>query len=416
MDEMPDYSKYTLDQLQDVYDHLDWKKYPDEFNIVLQEIKKKKALSPIAVPEIQPNELVLQFRGSAHEYFRIWIVNLCLTLLTLGIFSAWAKVRKKRYFYSHTILDNTPFQYLGQPIPILKGRVIAAVLFLIYYASSHFFTSLLPYVLVAGILLAPWVVVRSAAFNARYSAFRNMTFQFHGKYLDAFKVLYAWGLLPAFVISITFNWWGHYNLMNTGGLSLIGIVFLVFGLAFPWWIRNLKNFIVSYTFYGGKKGTFSATGGQFFKVYFVSGLIVLTFAITAVIIVAILSSAFEKQNFFLVFMMMVPIYTGYVLAYAYVQAHTSNLVWNHTRLGPLRFESSLFGWGLTKLYLSNAVGIIVSLGLLIPWAVMRTLKYRAENMRVFKEGDLAEFQGGKTSIVQAAGAETMDFFDVDFSL
>ena len=40
--------------------------------------------------------LPLAFHGSARDYFRIWIVNLCLTLLTLGIFSAWAKVRKKR--------------------------------------------------------------------------------------------------------------------------------------------------------------------------------------------------------------------------------------------------------------------------------------------------------------------------------
>ena len=51
--------------------------------------------------------LSLEFRGDAREYFRIWAVNLCLTLLTFGIFSAWAKVRKKRYFYSNTVLDGT---------------------------------------------------------------------------------------------------------------------------------------------------------------------------------------------------------------------------------------------------------------------------------------------------------------------
>ena len=136
----------------------------------------------------------IEFRGSAREYFRIWIVNKCLTLLTLGIFSAWAKVRRKRYLYSHTTLGGTPFQYLGQPIPILKGRLIAATGFLLYYVSSHFSTSLLPYVVIAGAVAAPWVMVRSAAFNARYSAFRNMTFHFDGSYLDAFKVLYAWAL------------------------------------------------------------------------------------------------------------------------------------------------------------------------------------------------------------------------------
>ena len=50
------------------------------------------------------------------------------------------------------------------------------------------------YVLGAAAILAPWVLVRSAAFNARYSAFRNMTFHFAGTYWSAVKVIYGWGL------------------------------------------------------------------------------------------------------------------------------------------------------------------------------------------------------------------------------
>ena len=42
----------------------------------------------------------LSFTGTGSEYFRIWIVNLLFTILTLGIYSAWAKVRKLRYFYA----------------------------------------------------------------------------------------------------------------------------------------------------------------------------------------------------------------------------------------------------------------------------------------------------------------------------
>jgi uncharacterized membrane protein YjgN (DUF898 family) len=33
-----------------------------------------------------------EFTGKAGEYFGIWIVNVSLTLLTLSIYSAWAKV------------------------------------------------------------------------------------------------------------------------------------------------------------------------------------------------------------------------------------------------------------------------------------------------------------------------------------
>jgi uncharacterized membrane protein YjgN (DUF898 family) len=195
-------------------------------------------------------------------------------------------VRKKRFSYSHTTIAGTPFQYLGQPIPILKGRLIAAIGFLVYYISSHFFTSLLPWVPGTGLIAAPWVIVRSAAFNARYSAFRNMTFHF-----DA----------------------------------------------------------------------------------------------------------------------------GYVIAYAYIQARSGNLAWNSTRLGPLRFESTLRCKDLVRLYVTNALGIVASLGLLIPWAAIRTWKYRADNMKVWQEWTLAEFRGSDKSDVAALGAETLDLLDVDLS-
>jgi len=37
--------------------------------------------------------LRLRFTGTGGEYFRIWIVNLFLTVLTLGIYSAWTLLR-----------------------------------------------------------------------------------------------------------------------------------------------------------------------------------------------------------------------------------------------------------------------------------------------------------------------------------
>ncbi len=354
-----------------------------------------------------PAPLVLEFRGNAREYFRIWAVNLCLTLLTLGIFSAWAKVRKKRYFYSHTTLDGTPFQYLGQPLPILKGRIVAVILFLLYYAAANFFTGLMPYVLVAGLALAPWVVVRSAAFNARYSAFRNMTFRFDARYRDAAWTLYWLGLIPLLVAGSLFEWWGN--------LWLAAAAYAVFGLTFPWWTRGLKRFLVGHTGFGGVNGVLSVTGGQFFKIYLLAGLIM---SAVGAVIGLLGAAAFSKVKSAeaAVFLFMIPAYAGYVLAFAFVQARSSNLVWNSTRLGPLRFESTLKARGLAKLYLTNALGILATVGLLIPWAVVRTLKYRADHLRVRLEGELAEFRGSRATSVQAAGAEVGEFFDVDLSL
>ena len=54
--------------------------------------------------------LPFSFSGNASDYFRIWIVNLLFVLLSLGIWSAWAKVRKCRYFYGHTWVAGSNFE------------------------------------------------------------------------------------------------------------------------------------------------------------------------------------------------------------------------------------------------------------------------------------------------------------------
>ena len=80
-----------------------------------------------------------KFTGSGAEYFRIWIVNLLLTILTLGIYSAWAKVRRLRYFYGNTTLAGSSFEYHGQPLQILKGRLIAVAVLIPYFLVAWFF-------------------------------------------------------------------------------------------------------------------------------------------------------------------------------------------------------------------------------------------------------------------------------------
>jgi len=365
----------------------------------------------VAVPAAMERVLKIEFRGSAREYFRIWAVNLCLTLLTLGIFSAWAKVRKKRYFYSHTTLDNTPFQYLGQPLPIFKGRIVAVALFLLWYLSSHFFVGLMPVVIAAAAVLAPWVMVRSAAFNARYSAFRNMTFSFNATYRDAVVTLYAWGLIPLILLGGFMLWWWERP-------QLLGIAFAVFAFYLPFWLARIRRFLVGHTLFGGIAGKLSITGGNFYFIYFKAGLIVTGLSILAGIAVFALGRIMNDwvANEALAILALLPFYLVYVFAYAYSQAQTGNLVWNNTRLGPLRFQSILTGRGLAWLYISNGLAILLSLGLLIPWAVVRSFRYRALRLRGLMQGEWSAFHGNAASSVQAAGAEVGEMFDLDFSL
>ena len=71
---------------------------------------------------LEPRTTQVHFTGNGREYFGIWIVNLLLSVLTLGIYSAWAKVRTLQYFYGHSRVDGQGFRYLATPLQILKGR------------------------------------------------------------------------------------------------------------------------------------------------------------------------------------------------------------------------------------------------------------------------------------------------------
>src|SRR5262245_52514343 len=101
--------------------------------------------APVSQPgfELQfrsdPRPLPFQFSASGGEYFRIWIVNLLLTIVTLGIYSAWAKVRRLRYFYGSTQIAGSSFEYHGRPLQILKGRLIAAALLIPYFLVAALF-------------------------------------------------------------------------------------------------------------------------------------------------------------------------------------------------------------------------------------------------------------------------------------
>ena len=78
----------------------------------------------------------IEFKGKALEYFGIWLANILLTVVTIGIFSAWAKVRRLKYFYNNTNILENSFAYHATGWQIFKGRLIAFVVIL-PFPSEH---------------------------------------------------------------------------------------------------------------------------------------------------------------------------------------------------------------------------------------------------------------------------------------
>ncbi len=147
------------------------------------------------------------FTGSAGEYFRIWIVNTFLTILTLGIYAPWAKVRERRFFYKHTIIEGISFDYTAAPAAILKGYLIIGGGILLYNLAKAY--NPLYSLLVFGIfsLVLSFLIYKSLRFFARNSVYRNIRFHFRGTIRESYKTYLLYPLLIPFTLGLIVPYW-----------------------------------------------------------------------------------------------------------------------------------------------------------------------------------------------------------------
>lgn len=339
----------------------------------------------------------MQFTGSGGEYFVIWIVNIALTLVTLGIYSAWAKVRTLRWFYGHTLLDNQAFSYLASPIQVLKGRLIALAALVTYYATSYFAPSLAGLLLIAFFIALPWIVVSSLRFHARMSAYRGLRFDFTGTVGEAARIYI--------------------------GLQLLLIPTL--GLILPYLAYRQVKFIASHTVYGQTAARYQGTARPFVGVYLLSFVLILlpiaiiayggyqTYQMRASGIPPEIAAAAVGRFMaggVMMFYLMIPIIS------AMIMARTANLLYNATTLGPVGFACGQRARDLIWIYLSNLVLIALTVGIFIPWAKVRLARYRARHLTVVGPSDLGQFTAGQHQGSTATGAEMADLFDLNIGL
>jgi uncharacterized membrane protein YjgN (DUF898 family) len=351
-----------------------------------------------ATTESDPQEkhIPIVFSGKGGEYFGIWIVNLLLTIITLGIYSAWAKVRRLHYFYRNTALDGSSFDYHGRPTAILKGRVIAFAMLLIYNLAGGFDPMLGLAVGAVFACVLPWLLLRSLQFKLHNSSHRGLRFRFSGKLGESYVVFL---LLP--LVS----------------------VFTLYLLA-PVWHQQLKRFQHNNSWFGQTSFSFDAPIRAFYKIYLAAAAFVFGGAALGGMLAAVfgrgLVQAAGRTGPEAVAVIVLLIFAGFFLLglfiRPYLESRLQNLVWNNTRLGPHRFSSNVTARKLFFIMITNLVGIVLTLGLFRPFAVVRTLKYRLESVSMLATGDLDSFAASQEQPVGAVGEEAAEMFDIDIAL
>ncbi len=362
---------------------------------------------PPALPSFQPlpppQRHGVEFTGNAREFFGIWFVNLVLSVLTLGIYSAWAKVRTERYFYGNTHFAGASFEYLADPIAILKGRLVAYAVAIGLGLCAHFqlWVVYIPLIL-AVLLLLPLLIQRTLRFRARYSAWRGLRFRF----VD--------GVFEAYV-----------NFMFKPMLQLPTLY-----MTLPWVRMCQHEYIVAGHRFGGKRFSFKGDLGTYFIPFAIC--LGLGFGAYILMIMAAIGGAVVAEGLglggtgpdgepsdSLVFAIMIPlmlVYLGFLAIPVFLRTRYVNLMWKFTQFGPHRFESTLRARDVIWIYFSNGLLIVLSLGLMVPWAMVRLARYRARHFAVLVQGDLDSFIAETERNEGATSAELVDALDLDVDI
>jgi uncharacterized membrane protein YjgN (DUF898 family) len=355
-------------------------------------------LPPAAAGARAPEQL--RFTGRGGEYFGIWIVNLLLTIITLGIYSAWAKVRRLHYFYRHTELAGSSFDFHGSPTRILIGRVIALAMLIAYNVSVRLHSLATVFILAALAFVMPWLLRNSFRFRLYNTSWRGTRFHFRGAVGRAYRVF----LLNGFLTAIT-----------------------LYALA-PFMHQRLKAYQHDNTWFGRTRCSFHARAGQFYRIYLLllAAGVILTVAVAFSGLFGIFAATAQAQGQGAhvdpqaLVRAVIIIYGALILIGASVgptfHALITNLIWNNTRVGEHRIECNMSPYTLIWITLSNLVLVVVTVGLFIPWAQVRLTKFQVESMRLIPASDLQEFVAAEPETVGAVGEEAVTAFDFDIAL
>jgi uncharacterized membrane protein YjgN (DUF898 family) len=363
-------------------------------------------------PWPEPDALPLEFSGSGGEYFRIWIVNLLLTVATLGLYSAWAKTRRLQYFYRNTRLAGASFDFHGDPKAILRGRILAALVAVAYHYAFGF--SFRAGIATVAVLLIgmPWMMRAALRFRLANTSYRGLPFGFSGGLGTSYAVYLlplALLVLPATLVALAPE------------NKLVGLVFLLY-LLWPFMHGTMKAYQHRHLMYGDQYATFPLSAARLAKPYLiVIGIFV--GAMVAIIALAIGVAVLAKGSPAGGLVAGLSVGAGVLLSYAalllgglVVQVRMNNLAWSATAFPGVRIVCDMKARSYMWLQIVNVVLILLTLGLFRPFAAVRTWRYRVAHVHVHAPDGFEQATLRAARPTQAAAGDGFaDFLGVDLS-
>jgi uncharacterized membrane protein YjgN (DUF898 family) len=354
----------------------------------------------------------LTFSGSGAEYFRIWIVNLLLTVATLGIYSAWAKTRRLQYFYRNTQLAGASFDFRGDPKAILRGRILAVGLLALYHYAFGF--SLNVGIVTVALLLAglPFMMRAALRFRLSNTVYRGLPFGFSGSIGQAYLVYFvpvAVFVLPTLLVALM------------PGNPMVATVFLLY-LGWPLMHGAMRAYQHRHLMAGDQRAEFPLGMMKLAMPYVAAflmslGILILVSivgALSAVLLHTLGTPARWQSIGYAIGV--AGFYLFLLLIGLYVMVRISNRAWSATSFPGVRITCAMRVRSYLRLQVVNVLLTLLTLGLFRPFAAVRTWRYRVAHVTVdAPDGFEQAVLSARRPAVAATGDGVADFLGVDLS-
>ena len=278
----------------------------------------------------------LSFHGDGTSLFLLILKNLFLTVITLGVYAAWARAERRKYMWSSTEISGQRLVFTGTGLELFKGYLKVLAVYLVFLvlpiAANYLVPGSRP--VVQGVLtlallaLIPFAIYWSRAYLLSRTKWRGIQF----------------GLEPGA---------GPYAKTFIGGYLL---TILTLGIYGPVWVNRLRAILLNNTRFGTERFSFDGSNREAFRIGFTGFLLsVLTLGV-------------------------------YYFWYA---AEMNRFVLSHTSFMGARGRSELTAGDMFKILAGSVLGTVLTLGIAFPWIVVWSTRTVLDRISFVGEVDFA---------------------------
>ncbi len=364
---------------------------------------------------IEPHPL--EFSGSGGEYFRVWIVNVLLSIVTLGFYTPFARRRTAQYFYSHTWVAGSPLEFTAQQRKMVFGFLVLVALYMAFkVASDTGQDTTVSLFLLAGAALAPWLWGSAMRFRLSATRWRGVRLQFAAPWREVYKA--SW---PVFALALV--WIATLAALSAlapaeptsgmpafsatvaaaGLMALVLTVLCIVRLEF-----NYKSLLIKRARVGNQAGRWKPVYADFLKIWLATvavfaGCVLLLGGALAVLaggsfallgglknkglLAVLIIAALVVGMIFMAFVASAP-------ARAYREARLFQLVWNNVGVSQVaRFKCDLRTGSYIALRMKNMLLQLLTLGFYRPFALVSEYRMKTQSVTLHIKGGVDQLAG-----------------------